>query len=745
MAVDNIGLPEIDPGMNKKYSPDIDPPEKAKGDKADPIKTSKRDQEKLLATARKRFKACVESEADNRKKALEDLKFKAGEQWPADIRQQRSNEKRPCLTINTIPTLTHQVSNDLRQNRPAINVSPVGNKSDKQGAQAFAGMIKSIERDCAADIAYDTAITSAVDIGFGYWRILTEYESEKSFNQVLVIRRVRNPFSVYLDPMRQEPDGSDSTFGFVTEMLPREEYKAKYPKANKLGWTEKGVGDELSQWIERDAVRIAEYFTIDHDMRRLVQLATGHVGFYDDLDDSIKADIEAGRMEILNEREAEVQSVTWYKITGLEILETRRWPGRWIPIVEVVGEEIDLQGKVIRNGMIRNAKDPARMKNYWASSKTEMVALAPKAPWIGAEGQFEGHPEWDQAHVKTYSKLEYRPLDLEGHPVPPPSRQPMVGVPQGIVEAEQSSAQDMMAATGVRFNATAQDRLYDESGKALREIRRNTDIGAFHYMDNASRSLRHSGRILIDLIPKVYDSQRVVTILREDDTQESITIDPNQGAATKTNPRAAAPAAKLVFNPSVGEYGVTVTTGPSYATRRIEAHEQMMDFARILPEKGSLIAHLIAKYSDWPGSDEVYKLLMKALPPNLLAPSPKDMPPQVGAFVSGLMQQMAKLMAERKQMLKDLTDMSADRQVKMHKIDTDFEAKIAKIFTDAKGKMLELSQADMHHAADMASDLMASAQIPMPGAMPGQIPGFDPGTGQVPQLLVSPVPQPNFG
>ena len=363
-----VGMPRVDAAMNKLPPSDSNPPAGAKGDKDEAKEkrmTKKREQD-ILTQARKRFKRCMEADSDNRKQALEDLKFKAGDQWPAGIKKQREDDKRPCLTINKIPALTHQVTNDLRQNRPAINVSPVGSRSDKEGAEAYAGMIRSIERECAADIAYDTAITSAADIGFGYWRILTEFEASDSFNRVIVIRRVRNPFTVYLDPDRQEPDGCDSTFGFVTQMLPREEFKAKYPKANQVAWSEKGVGDDFREWATKDQIRICEYFTLEHEMRRLVQLVNGHVGFYDDLTAEVKQQVTDGKMEIIDEREAECRRVVWHKITALEILDTETWAGKWIPIVEVLGEEIDIEGKVVRSGLIRNAKDPQRMKNYWA-------------------------------------------------------------------------------------------------------------------------------------------------------------------------------------------------------------------------------------------------------------------------------------------------------------------------------------------------------------------------------------------
>jgi hypothetical protein len=703
-----ISLPPVDDSMIKRNPQDTAPVKNSRGKEDEDKKASKKEkkkaeeeEQKILALARKRFQRCVSAESKNRAAAVEDLKFKAGDQWPADIKSQRSNDKRPCLTINKIPSLTHQVTNDLRQNRPAINVSPVGDKSDKEGARAFAGMINAIERDCAADIAYDTAICSAADIGFGYVRVLTDYEKSTSFNRVIIIKRVRNPFTVYLDPERQEPDGCDSRFGFITEMMDRGEFKDKYPGKDQCAWTEKGVGDELKEWITKDNIRIAEYFTMEHDMKRLVMLDNGHVGFYGDLAPEVKKQIEDGELNIEDEREAECQRVVWHKITALQILDTEKWPGRWIPIVEFLGEEIDIQGEVIRSGLIRNAKDPQRMKNYMATAKIEAAALAPKAPYLIAEGQDEGYEsEWKQVNTKSFPALHYVPVALGDKQVPPPIRANPVGIADGFVEAEKSAEQDMLATTGVRIDPTINEFRKDESGKQLQEHRRNNDLGSYHYMDNASRSLRHIGRMLVDLIPKIYDTRRVVTILQEDDTEERITIDPTAGKPFERQqvpggqqpgmplpPGAPQPVenpARKLFNPGMGEYGVTVTIGPSYATKRIEASDQMMNFAKALPEKGALIAHLIAKYSDWPGSDECYRILAKALPPNLLTPDIRDLPPQMQAFVQSLQQQMASLMAERVGMLRDLTNTKEDREIKKKKIETDFEAKMLKIMADLK-------------------------------------------------------------
>lgn len=746
----NVGLPGNVQGAEKKYSASIEPPGKAKGgekspqEKAADTKKRKAEEMKVLETARKRFKRSTEAESDNRKAALEDLKFLAGDQWPDDIKQQRANDKRPCLTINELPTLVHQVSNDLRQNRPAINISPNGEVADKEGAKAYAGMIRDIQRKSEADIAHDTAVTSAVNIGFGFWRIITEYENDKTFNQVIRVRRLRNPFRVYPDPERQEPDGSDMGWCFVTDLLTREEYKDNYPYADPCGWTEKGQGDEMAMWIQRDYVRVAEYWTLEHDMKRLVQLSTGHVGFFDDLADEVKQQLESGEIEILKERQAECQKVVFRRITGLEVLEKKEWPGRWIPIVEVVGEELDVQGKVIRSGIVRNAKDPQRMLNYWNTAKTEFIALAPKSPWVMAEGQKEGHEfEWDNAHQKALPVLEYTPVEgPNGQLLPPPSRQQMAGVPQGVVEAEQSAQQHILSTTGVRYNATAQDMLYDESGKALHEIRRNTDLGNFHFTDNFCRSLRHEGRIIVDLIPKVYDLRRVVTILREDDTEERVTLDPEMGKPVQRMPNAKEQHARFIFDPSVGEYGVTVTTGPSYATKRIEAVEQLMRFAQALPQQGALIAHLIAKYSDWPGADEAYRLLSRALPPQLQAPDMKDLPPQAASMIQSLMTQLRQMTVEKMQMLKDLTDQRADRAVKADKINKDFEAKLLKILSDAKTKMVQIGAEDIRHMRDIETSTGFS--LPSTASSGGVADGAPQFQSNPAALPVSPVGQPGF-
>lgn len=679
-------MPPVDGAMIK-----ISPRSLAEGDSKDTMlgfpKGEEAAKQKLLTRVRKRMDKAINAESENRKSGLDDRMFKAGNQWPTEIMAQRNLDKRPCLTINKLPTFVHQIVNDQRQNRPSINISPVGDRGDPEVAKMFRGLIRFIERDCAADIAYDTAFDDAVTMGWGYWRVLTEREAPDSFNLVLVVRRIRNPFTVYLDPAHQDPTGGDAKWGFVTELIARDEFEEKYPDADPMPFTDGGIGEKFNSWVTKDEIRIAEYFEIEYETRKLVELSNGHVGWEDELDDITKGNIKRGRLTVVDERDSRVPKVMWYKVTAVDVLMKREWLGSTIPIIKVIGDEIDIEGKPKYSGIIRNAKDAQRMYNYWVTSETELVALAPKAPWVVEEGQIEGHEdEFKNANIKNMPYLSYKGTSVAGTMAPPPSRQQFAGVPAGVVQAKQGSAQDMMATTGIRFDATMNERMIDESGKAIRELRRSGDLGAFHYVDNLARALRRTGEIFVELIPKIYDETRVITILREDDKEEQVKINPDQQKPMGEEKKPDGKTMK-VFNPKSGKYGVTVTIGPSYATKRIEASENMMAFMKALPQTAALVVDLFAKNQDWPGAEEIATRLAKTIPPGLMTPDMKDVSPQVQAILSQQEQAIKELTQNLQQAMAALQDKKEDRAIEVDKIQKDFEAKLLAVVAKVETAM----------------------------------------------------------
>lgn len=644
--------------------------------------------EAFLYKVVKRFTRAESAESMNRQNGLDDLRFKKGEQWNDADRASRTIEERPCLTVNKMKTFVHQIVNDQRQNRPAINVSPIGDKADPETAKMLKGLIKQIERTSNADVAYDTGFDSAVSIGWGYWRIVTDYEDEDTFDQVLKILRIRNPFRIYLDPDHEEPDGSDAKWGFISDLVPRTEFKDQWPDAPVMAWEEGGIGDEYKLWATQTHVRVAEYFCFEPTERRLVALSSGHIGFEDELDESIKAEIKANPDLIVKDRTVQAQKVKWYKLTSHSILEEKEWPGKYIPIIKIIGDEVDIEGKVNLAGIIRDAKDPQRMYNYWCTLETELIALAPKAPWIMEEGQAEGHEQrWQQANKKSFPYLLYKGSSVAGKPSPPPQRQQFAGPPAGVVQAKIAAAQDMQATTGIRFDATLQERNYDESGKALKELKRVGEVGNFHYIDNLSRSLRYTGKQLIDLVPKIYDTRRILTILREDGSEERVTIDPNLGKPHEQRQSSDGRIERL-FNPKLGDYEVAVTVGPSFATKRAEAADSMLQFLRYVPNAAPVISDLIAKNMDWPGAEEIYTRLQATLPPGLLDKGIDRLPQEARGFVLQLKQQLQQKDMQLKQAAALLGNQDKDRALEKYDIDKQLEGKILKILGDLeKAKM----------------------------------------------------------
>lgn len=707
-----VKMPEVQAGMNRKGpamgSGDKDAYDDDEwGDDWKPLgQRAKKDANKdadILDRARKRMEREIQADSDNRKAALEDIKFKKGDQWPADVAAQRNEDKRPCLTINKIPTFCHQIINDIRANRPDIVVSPTGDGGDKELAKFYRSMIRAIERSSSADIAYDTAAEAAVDRGRGFIRLRTDWESPKSFNQSILIERVRNPFTVYLDSSHQEPDGADCNYAFETEMMPIDEFKIEYPDADTEAYDQGGIGDKYKEWSTKDGIRIANYYERVREPCELLRLSSGWVGQDDELTEQTLKALKDGTVRILERRESFTVKIMVYLITATQILKKTEWLGKWIPLIPVIGEEIDVEGKVFYNGIIRNAKDSQRMYNYWKTSETELIALAPKAPWVMAEGQDEGYEQqWDNANVKSYSKLVYVPTSLGGQQVPAPQRQQFAGVPAGVVQAALGAAQDMMATTGVRFDPAQPGPRIDESGRATREHRRTDDLGNFHYDDNLGRALKHLGRQLIDLIPRVYDTNRQVTILHQDGKDEQVIVDPSANKPYEERKGADGKVVK-VYNPTMGKFGVTVTIGPSFATKRIEASESMMDFAKALPATAQHFADLIAKYQDWPGAEEIAARLAKLIPANMLTEDMKDVPPQVQALIGNLQNELKAAQLQIQQAALALADRQKDRDVQMAKINADFETKLLAIVQKA-----EAAQADQNHklmqlAADTAA------------------------------------------
>jgi hypothetical protein len=683
-----------------------------------------------LRLIRKRIAAAMAAENANRLAATEDMRFLAGEQWPQGVRAQRDIDQRPCLTSNRLKTFWHQITNDQRQNRPTIRVKTADRQGNPEVAKILDAWFRRTLKDCDGDIAIDTGFEQTTAGGWGFWRVYTDYESEDSFDQIIGLAKIANQFTVYKDPDSVHPTAMDARWIALSWQMDRDEFKERWPDAAPVPLDVSGLGEDQKPWVSGSQIQVAEYYEVESAPRTLVALDNGHIGWKDLLDDDLKSEIEAHPERVKKSREVDVRRVTCSVVNALEPLEEYDIPGPYLPIVQISGDAININGRTVLSGIVRDAKDSQRMYNYWLTAGTERIALAPLTPFIMAAGQDEGfEQEWENAHLSSRARIRYRPILAGGQVMPPPQRTPPVDAPAGIVQFMQIAGEDLKATTGIRFDATLAERVDDESGKALQELRKSGDIGSFHYQDNLHRSLVQTGRVMLGMFTEIYDTEREITVEHEDGKEEVVIVDPALGVGYQERQIGQGKTEKR-FNPKIGRYDVQVVAGPSYTTKREAAAESQLAFLKIWPAAAPMIADLLAKNLEW--DEAISRRFARMLPPELAQPDQKDMPPQVVQTFQRMREQLMQQQQQNQQLMQQLAEKQELLKQGRDKIDRDFQAKVLGI----QGRMQEKQMAQGHemNMARFEKLLEVLEQIYMPkqppmvsGAIAGTPAGSAPG------------------
>jgi len=654
-----------------------------------------KDKDSLLKSAKDAFERAQQNEEENRRIGMEDLRFgRNGEQWPDEIRTQREKENRPILTINKLPAFIRQVVNDARQNKPAIKVHPVDSGADPATAEVINGLIRNIERSSKSDIAYDTAIECAVSNGFGYMRVGADYAYDDAFEMDITIDRVSNPFSVYGDPDSTSADGSDWDSAFIVERLSKAQFEKQYGDKAKVDWDNTAWAEAGNDWKNDDGVLVAEWWTREDKAEQIYKVSDGQeIRVYSqtqiDEDEDIAGLIQAGALEIVNQREVMRKKVTQHIMTGAEILETNDWSGRYIPIIPVYGDEFDIEGDRKLRSLIHNAIDAQKMHNFWRTASTELVALAPRVPYIGEEGAFDVDPNgWATANTNSHAYLEY------SRGKQPPQRQPLDSGPAGgAIQEALMAADDMKSILGIH-DASLGAKSNETSGRAILARQREGDVSTFHFIDNLSRSIRHLGNIILDLIPHFYNEERTIRVLGEDGKQKEKTVNSktpqpelDENGEPLLDERQQAVIA--LHDLTVGKYDLTVSAGPSFTTRREEAAYQMTEALRNFQMAAPILLPMIAKNSDWPGADDLAEKLEALVPqqqdPNAMPPQAQMMMQQLQQAMEQARQQIQALGQENEQLKQDRSIKLAETEIKEY----DAETKRMKVEAETNLKEVE--------------------------------------------------------
>lgn len=575
----------------------------------------------VLKEAKDAFAICTEHEAENRADALEDIRFaRLGEQWPPETRRRRELDNRPCLTFNKMPAFIRQVVNDARQNRPSIKIHPADDTADPETAEIFNGLIRNIEYTSDADVAYDTAIEAAVCGGLGYFRINTCYADDDGFDQDIVLQTVENPFSIWGDPYSVKADSADWNVAFVADTMKKDDFERKYKGADAVDWNATGYGALSSPWLDGEQIMVAEYWTREEVPRTILLLNNGEIVPADEYAEN-KDMFDGQQIQVQAERSVNSHKVTQRIMTGTEVLETVDWAGKYIPIVPVYGDVVYLEGKRYLRSLIRDAKDGQRNFNYWRTTSTELLALAPRVPFIGPKGSFKTDTDkWATANSESHAYIEY-----DGAVAP--LRQMFAGPAAGAITEAANAADDIKTIIGLH-DASLGNPSNETSGRAILMRQKEGDNSTFHFVDNLSRAIRHAGRIMIDLIPHVYSGPRVLRVMGPDGIPQITTVNQpfNQPVNDQNGQPVMAPAmgpmgqpaigadgqpqmvaqtvAKL-FDLTAGKYDLVVEAGPSFATKREEAANQMIQLVQADPQMMPLIGDILVKNLDWEGADEI--------------------------------------------------------------------------------------------------------------------------------------------
>lgn len=603
-----------------------------------------------------------DAEQPHRERAEEDLRFAVGYQWPEEERIERESEGRPCLTINAMPQFIRQVTGQVRSLNPAVRVTPADGKASKDVAEIFEGLIRHIEYCSDASSVYEGATENAAACSMGFWRILTEYCEGATFDQEIKIKRIHNPLAVLFDPFAKDPTRSDARYAFVIDKLPVETFKESYPDAKVVDFSNVNTMSNMEFWTTTEGVVIAEYFWIETDEYEIMQLPSGQI-------------VKGPFPKELKGKKRTVQEpkVKWAKVSGAEVLEgPMDFPSRYIPIVAVTGEEWHLGEETYRSSVIRWAKDPQVLFNYARSTQAEIASLQPKAPFMVTVDQIEGlETEWAQANRVNRPYLPYHADPQAGAPQ---RVQPPVSSEAMMTEA-QMAAEDMKRTTGI-YDASLGAKSNETSGRAIMARKEESQNATSIYADNMVKAVAHTGRILVDMIPRVYDTERTVRILGEDGQEKMETIN-----SLMVDQNGIVPVNDL----KVGKYDIRIQVGPSYNSKREESRDGMMEFLRVNPAAAPLISDLIAKMQDWPEADRVAERLRAALPPGLAEDDQEEMTPEKQqAMQQQAMQAQAQQQAQ--QMAQEIEMRKAAAEAK------EAEAKAMQAEAEAQIKQLELAQ-----------------------------------------------------
>jgi len=628
----------------------------------------------IIARAQDNFKSCLDWEALSRQRFKEDMRFLFADsdnqdQWEPSVKARRHMATQPMITINKVHTHWLMIVNQMKENKPSIQVHPTNGEASYEAAQIYEGLIRHIEYKSNAKVAYDIASEQQVGGGIGYVQVITKYADDSTFDQEIYIKEIPDALSVYLDPHIKKRDGSDAKYAFIYEDMPRKEFERKYPNVKVP------TSNGNQQWVTKDVVKVATYYEKETRKEWLYSITNddGSVKFMRESDITVEErklfnEIIRTGGEGIDRRRIDKHIIRKYLIGGTEVLEKGIWPGTYIPIARQVGEEVIIEQRLDRKGIVRYMKDAQRAYNYNASAALEYGALQSKSPYLAPVEAINGLENyWATANTENHAYLPYNSADEQGNPVPTPSKAPAPTGATVYTEGMATANMEMSMASG-QYEQTFGQQSQELSGVSIDKRIKQGNRATFHFQDAQANTVQFVGKIIIDLIPKIYDTKRIVRILGEDGSEDQIMVDPQAQQAIVQKEEEADAKVKTIFNPNVGKFDVVAECGPSYDTKRAEAFDSMTKLLVAQPALSQVIGDLYMGAADFPGADKLQERMRNWIPQSILGTGPSEQEQMMMQQLQASQQAIQELTQQlnEKQSYLDIEKQRADIQALNH-------------------------------------------------------------------------------
>lgn len=644
-------------------------------------KLSVKKERKLLESFKKKHLRWQTFENDFLRAFNDDIRFAAGDadnMWQWDEAMREVEDDKPRLTANMVRNHIALVTNGFRRNPPSMTIKPTGLGATGESAKVIGGVFREIARVSNMTGIVVRAGGYLVKGGVGYWRVMNEYENERSMEQVLRVRSIADMTAAGLDPAAKEPDGSDANWGFVYEDVDNDELEELHPEVPE---DEEGAANAVlagdwggQSWRYKDRTRVAEWY----EREAYDDILVGFLGEDGTEQTQFRSKIPVEMFEALRrERTTRMRRVLrrrvmWYKIVGDRIVDHRPVPGSFIPLIRVTGEEVVVEGDLDRKGLTRNLKDPQRNLNYWISSATEQVALQTKIPYIGPKRAFENNPQWSNANSENYAYLPFNDWDEENNrQIAAPSRGVQPQMADAYIKGLTIAEQQLKDISGQHENTEGKE---DNaiSGRAILARKQSGDVATYHFPDALAAGVAHTARVILSMFPEVYDTPRMIRISNLDGTQSDVHIDPAMSEALKTAPDQEGEQGdtKTMLNPSVGTYDVEATSGPDFETQRQWAVEAMTQLLASNEKLWGVVGDLFVTNMDFPGAAEFAERLKRTIDPAVLGTGPTPAEQKLQADMQQLQKLLATMVQTNSELMQKLENKDDENTVRAFDAET---------------------------------------------------------------------------